>query len=191
MNERLTACCGLCCVDCIPSHSELFALVNDLDRVLEDLRFEEYAALKADGNTTFRDYASFRSVFRAIRDLRCPGPCRERGGIRLCAIRDCAQERGDEGCWQCGTRSGCRGLDRLRTVHPHLDAHLDLIAELGPSSWFEEEENTIAGRRESRPAHSHGGGLSAFRINARTTTTMFRSADSGSPCRQPKEGDRP
>lgn len=137
MNERLTACCGLCCVDCIPSHSELFALVNDLDRVLEDLRFEEYAALKADGNTTFRDYASFRSVFRAIRDLRCPGPCRERGGIRLCAIRDCAQERGNEDCWRCGTRSGCRHLDRLRTVHPHLAAHLDLIAELGPASWFE------------------------------------------------------
>lgn len=136
MDESLTSFCGLCCSDCIPSRESLFALADGLDRELAALRFEEYAALKGEGDETFRDYSVFLSVLRAIRELRCPGPCREGGGRSRCAVRDCAQDRGCAGCWECEERPCCERLDRLRAVHPHLDAHLDLIRELGPADWF-------------------------------------------------------
>ncbi len=140
MDERLTSYCGLCCSDCIPSRASFFALADGLERELVALRFDEYAALKGEGDETFRDYPTFLSVLEAIRELRCPGPCREGGGKPGCAIRDCARERGHEGCWECETRPLCERLARLRAAHPHLDPHLDLIHELGPAGWFEQRQ---------------------------------------------------
>lgn len=43
MDEKLTAYCGLCCADCIPSREELFVLVDRLDQALEQLQFDKYA----------------------------------------------------------------------------------------------------------------------------------------------------
>lgn len=137
MDERLTSYCGLCCGDCIPSRADLLALADALDGLLADLRFEEYAALKAEGTGGFRDYSAFLSVLRAIRELRCPGPCREGGGEHSCAVRNCARGQGHAGCWECGKRVDCERLDRLRGAHPHLDHHLDLIGELGMVDWLD------------------------------------------------------
>jgi len=50
-------------------------------------------------------------------------------------------EKGYPGCWECERRPVCPLLDPLRAVHPHLDAHLALIREMGPVDWFD-------GRRE-------------------------------------------
>jgi hypothetical protein len=136
MDENLTSYCGLCCCDCIPSHAEFFSLVDSLDEMLEDLQFEQYAELKSDMNENFRNYPEFRSVLHQIRRLRCSGPCRLGGGKPGCTIRQCAQDKSLSGCWQCNERRGCSLLDRLRTIHPHLDEHLDLIRETGPAGWF-------------------------------------------------------
>ncbi len=133
MDERLTSFCGLCCSDCIPSHPGLFALADDLERLLGNLQFDEYAALKSAATVEFGEYPAFLAVLHAIRDLRCPGPCREGGGKPLCAIRECVQDRGYAGCWECEERPCSERLDHLRAVHPHLD----LVRELGPADWFE------------------------------------------------------
>jgi hypothetical protein len=45
--ERLTAYCGLYCRDCIPSRTELYALIDQLDSQLSELHFDKYAELKA------------------------------------------------------------------------------------------------------------------------------------------------
>jgi hypothetical protein len=136
MDENLTSYCGLCCSDCIPSRSEFFSLVDNVEKMLVDLRFEHYAKLKSEVIEEFREYSTFLSVLHHIGMLRCAGPCRCGGGHPQCPIRQCAQSKGFSGCWQCKTRPGCSLLGRLRTIHPHLDDHLDLIQEMGPAEWF-------------------------------------------------------
>jgi hypothetical protein len=140
MDEKFTSYCGLCCIDCIPSCAELFSLADSFDKMLKDLQFEHYAELKSGVMEEFRDYPTFLSVLHHIRGLRCSGPCRLGGGDPRCRIRQCAQDKGFSGCWQCNTRQDCERLDRLRTIHPHIDYHLDLIQQMGPAGWFLERK---------------------------------------------------
>jgi hypothetical protein len=140
MDENLTSYCGLCCGDCIPSRAELFSLTDSLDAMLEDMQFGHYAELKSDVTEEFRDYPKFLNVLHKIRGLRCSSPCRLGGGKPDCTIRQCAQEKGFSGCWQCSARRDCSLLDRLRTVHPYIDEHLDLIQRMGPAGWFEKRK---------------------------------------------------
>jgi len=137
MDESLTSFCGLCCIDCIPSREEFFALVNRLDEMLGELQFEHYAELKSEINEEFKEYPKFLSILHHIKGLRCASPCQLGGGNPQCKIRLCAQSKGLKGCWQCQARRGCSLLDRLRGIHPNLDNHLDLIEEMGPANWFE------------------------------------------------------
>jgi hypothetical protein len=53
MDEKLTAYGGLCCADCMPSCEELFALVERLDQMLEQLQFDLYAELKSAQHVEF------------------------------------------------------------------------------------------------------------------------------------------
>lgn len=48
MNEKFTAWCGLCCIDCIPSNKDLFNFAYKLKEKLSYLQFDEYAKLKAE-----------------------------------------------------------------------------------------------------------------------------------------------
>jgi hypothetical protein len=140
MDENLTSYCGLCSSDCIPSRSEFFMLADKLEEMLKELQFEHYAELKSEKNEEFRNYPAFLAVLHHIRELRCSRPCRCGGGYPQCTIRQCAQDKGFSGCWQCRERPGCSLLDRLRTVHPHFNYHLDLIQEMGPAAWFSKRE---------------------------------------------------
>ena len=45
-----------------------------------------------------------------------------------------------KGCWECQDRHECTMLNRLRSIHPNLDYHLDLIEEMGPADWFEKRK---------------------------------------------------
>lgn len=140
MDENLTAYCGLCCADCIPSNAGFFSLIEKLEDMLEDLQFKKYAELKSETDGVFNDYPKFVSVLKSMKGLRCSGPCRLGGGKKECAVRDCALSKGLEGCWECVSRPGCNMLARLRTIHPNLDYHLDLIKELGAEKWFEKRK---------------------------------------------------
>lgn len=136
MDERLTSYCGLCCCDCIPSRAEFFSLVDSLDEMLKDLQFEHYAELKSEVHEEFSEYPAFLSVLQQIRGLRCSAPCRSGGGNPGCKVRQCVKDKGFSGCWECRVRTDCSLLDRLRTIHPHIDEHLDLIQQMGPAGWF-------------------------------------------------------
>lgn len=139
MDKTLTACCGICCVDCIPSNGELFSLVDRLDKLLGELKFDVYAQYKAERIPAFKDYPVFLSMLRRIGQLHC-STCRQGGGNAQCEIRPCVRAKGFNGCWECEQRPGCRLLDRLREVHRNLDYNLDRIAEMGPEKWFEKRK---------------------------------------------------
>jgi hypothetical protein len=139
MDQKRTACCGLCCADCIPSDQTLTRLIEQLDRKLTEIRFDLYAEYKTPQIPEFKEYPGFLSILRRIGQLHCP-TCRQGGGNRQCQIRPCVQDKGLQGCWECDQRSGCALLDRLRRVHGNLDHHLNLIAEMGPEGWLEKRK---------------------------------------------------
>jgi hypothetical protein len=140
MDEKFTAFCGLCCIDCIPSNCGFFHLVHNLEEVLSDLQFDEYARLKAERNPVFSEYQTFIKVLKEIESLKCSRPCREGGGKPECEVRNCVLGKGYSGCWECSDRRTCTKLDSLRLIHSNLDYHLDLIGKYGPKSWFSERK---------------------------------------------------
>lgn len=135
MDEKVTAFCGLCCIDCIPSNYSFFHLALNFEKMLSDLQFDEYARLKAEKNPVFVEYPTFIKVLKEIELLKCPAPCREGGGKPECEIRNCVLGKGYSGCWECSDRLTCPKLDYLRLVHMNLDHHLELIGKYGPN-WF-------------------------------------------------------
>jgi len=139
MDKNLTACCGICCADCIPSNRELFDLSDRLEKVLGELRFDLYAKYKAERIPDFQDYPVFLTVLHQIRQLHC-STCQQGGGNAQCEVRPCVRAKGVNGCWECAERPGCPRLDRLRAVHRNLDYNLDRIAERGPGQWFDKRK---------------------------------------------------
>ncbi len=132
----MTSFCGLCCSDCRPSRPEFFNVVDRLEKMLADLQIENYAELKAGTVEEFSRYPEFLAFLRRIGELRCPDPCRCGGGKPSCPKRACAKEKDFSGCFECPVQPECSLLDHLRTVHPHIDHHLDLIREFGMNEWM-------------------------------------------------------
>ena len=60
-NDReQTACCGLYCGDCIPSHRPLFDAAERLRQELEKCHFGKYAKYKSKSNRAFEHFGTFR-----------------------------------------------------------------------------------------------------------------------------------
>ncbi len=142
-DSRLTSYCGLYCKDCIPSRTDLFDLAARLEDALSELKFDRYAELKAgqtywsESNAVFNDYRIFVKVLQAIRGLECPSICREGGGWKgeHCPVRNCAVEKGLNGCWDCAEYRTCKHLEPLLKFHPNLAHHLELIKNEGMDKW--------------------------------------------------------
>ena len=134
-DAEYTSYCGLYCQDCIPSDSGLFLAAEGLQEYLQKRRFEEYAGIKARANKSFEKYAEFSELLQQIINLKCNAPCRNNGGKAVCPIRDCAQSKSFQGCWECDRRQECELLVQLRNIHPNIDYHLDLIAQAGIDNW--------------------------------------------------------
>jgi len=116
--------------------------------MLEQLQFDKYAKRKSAQQKNFKSYPTFVSVLHQIRELRCPTPCRQGGGKSYCEVRECVQSKKLKGCWECKDRRECALLDRLRRIHPNLDYHLDLIADMGPAKWFEKRREHYVWQRK-------------------------------------------
>lgn len=134
--NKLTAYCGLFCLDCIPSSKRLFKTIRQLSELLSRLHIEEYAELKAERNEGFQKYPVFAQVLSELAGLECPSPCRLGGGKEGCIIRECAQGREYEGCWECDERQNCELLLPLKGFHRDtIDNNLNAIARNGANSW--------------------------------------------------------
>jgi len=139
-DSRYTAYCGLCCLDCIPSDSEFFELIDGFEDKLDELQFGQYVLLKYQSHGMLGDYPEFMKTLAKIKSLKCSKPCRLGGGNADCRVRKCATSNGYEGCWACDGRAECGLLNELREFHPNLDYHLDIIAENGMHKWMDKRK---------------------------------------------------
>ncbi|MCL2774475.1 MAG: DUF3795 domain-containing protein [Oscillospiraceae bacterium] len=141
-DKELTAVCGLWCNDCIPSNEKLYSLTSELNQLLIDIGFKNYADFKSNRVVEFKDYDIFINVLNAFKKLHCynychKGPCSEAGCDPSCKIRVCAAEKGFEGCWECDTYLSCEHIEKMNRFHPDIKLNLTMIKEHGVDNWKE------------------------------------------------------
>lgn len=141
-NRKATAYCGLYCEDCIPSNRRLFTLVKELEQLLDTVKFENYAKLKAKRSEVFNRYKDFTEVLSKIKKLECiptcyNGPKSELGCSNKCIIRECVINKRFEGCWECDLYKSCEKLERHKIFHPNTEHNLNMIKEFGINNWVD------------------------------------------------------
>jgi len=140
-NRKYTSYCGLYCKDCIPSNNELFALIEKLADVLDNLGFEHYAKFKSIRIREFQNYETFRRLLTEMKKLKCEtncfeGPISTYGCNNNCEMRECVIEKGIEGCWVCKDYKECKKLEMHKKFHPGMENNLNMIKEFGLENWL-------------------------------------------------------
>ncbi|MGF7117523.1 DUF3795 domain-containing protein [Methanobacterium oryzae] len=133
-HEKYTAYCGLYCLDCIPSNKKLFNILNELENLLEEIKFDKYAELKSKTNEKFNDYSKFVEVLNEMKKLECVALCTEGGCKKNCKIRECVKEKNFQGCWECKEFKECELLDYLKGIHS-IEHNLEMIRKYGVNNW--------------------------------------------------------
>ena len=133
-NKKNTAYCGLFCPDCIPSNKRLFEVLNELENLLIELKFDKYAELKSKSNETFQNYSEFLNVLEEMKKLKCKMLCAEGGCKEDCKIRECVRNNQYEGCLECSDFKNCELLEYLKKIHP-IEYNLEMIKKYGIDKW--------------------------------------------------------
>lgn len=141
-NSEKTSFCGLWCGDCIPATERLYEITQELNQLLKEIGFENYAEFKSRRVPEFKDYDTFINVLNAFEKLHCYNYCRqgprsEDAGCENCKIRACAVEKGFQGCWKCDTYSSCERIEKMERFHPDIKHNLKMIKEHGIDNWKE------------------------------------------------------
>lgn len=133
--------CGNYCGDCLLFHGEVADLARVLLRRLKQMERDHstHHSPRLPQDIRYQQYC--HRLYEALYDidmLRCTRPCREGGGSECCAVRECCNGRGLEGCWECADLTQCPMLrdfcsedfkDKMRTL---LE-----IRENGPERFLE------------------------------------------------------
>jgi len=133
-DRKYTAFCGLYCKDCIPGNERLFQLLRDLEKLLIDIQFDEYAQLKALNISPYKNYPQFQEVLGEMRKLERKSLCTEGGCKEDCKIRKCVMGKKYEGCWECADHKTCPLLQYLKEIHS-IEHNLAMIRKYGPEGW--------------------------------------------------------
>jgi hypothetical protein len=114
----------------------LYDAAERLKQILRSCQFEVYAKLKSASNSVFESFGIFEEVLDAILALRCAKTCPNGGGRLDCPIRNCAHQKGMEGCWQCRAFETCELLKPLSVCHGDTVRHnLRMVRQYGATSW--------------------------------------------------------
>lgn len=135
------AYCGLHCASCFSYEGKVADLARDLRKALRDCRFDKTAESLGELSffKEFQGYSTCYQVLGAMVKLRCRKTCRNGGGNPICKIKQCAQRKHYEGCWECEDFTDCKKLSDV-LQHNHGDAHIKNLRALkrkGASEFLE------------------------------------------------------
>lgn len=143
--KDLTAFCGLYCGDCIRFQSKAASLASELLKALDEEGYKAYAASKTGGDpaqikgvAAFSCYEKSLDLLEALAEGQCNTPCRLGGDgcSDHCPVKECCQERGVAGCWECTDFEKCPKADFLQPVSgTHPKENVRIIKEKGLDGW--------------------------------------------------------
>ncbi len=137
----LTAYCGLYCGDCLRYHSKASDLAKKLLEEFEATDFQFYADAKSKSQDSIKELAHSKrccKVLEAIVALKCDESCYAGSGCKQfsCNIVKCCQEKGYQGCWECGDYENCEQFTSLKPFHGDNNIfNLRMIARYGLNKW--------------------------------------------------------
>ncbi len=139
-DELLTAYCGLWCNDCIPSNERIYQLADELDKLLLETGFENYANFKVPKVPEYENYETFLSVLRALKKVQCKNYCRkgpvsEAGCAPDCVLRQCCIEKEIDGFFACEEVETCERIAAREGFHPGIRQNLTAMKEHGLKNW--------------------------------------------------------
>lgn len=141
-NARLgmVAPCGQDCAMCLDNAGSPVSLhARDLWRALDD--YGAMAGWRASHDEAFVDYVAFERVLARLAGGGCLG-CR--GGVcpsAGCAIRDCAEGRGVDFCYQC-PEFPCDGAEMPEARRERWKRNNERIAVVGLAAYIAEMRGT-------------------------------------------------
>jgi hypothetical protein len=121
INKKLLSPCGLYCGVCA-----IYMAHRD-----NNLKFKEKLV------------SIYRPYTKSVEDVKCKGCLSDEkfGWCQTCPIRNCAQEKGYEGCYQCNDFP-CKMIDRfpMEVGKKVISRAVPQWKELGTEKWVEMEE---------------------------------------------------
>lgn len=117
MNPKdATAYCGIYCLDCIHFRNRYSEYARQLKDELEQIEFDQYAAIDSPFGAQFGKYDAFKEVLKVLAETQCDKTCRVGGGCSgtPCEIMECCVSRNYEGCWECSETDECDKFDFLQ-----------------------------------------------------------------------------
>jgi len=143
-DESLVGCCGMFCGDCIVRTGNIAEAANNL---LQKVKSNEFRTLVKglpkvlSAFSKLSLYDQFCDFLSVIPHLSCEKCCKEGGGIKNCAIRNCCQEKAIDGCWICGEFKDCEKIAWLCQIHPDAPMkNLTKIKDFGMEEYFKGEK---------------------------------------------------
>ena len=123
-DKNMTAYCGLYCGDCFGYKGDVADIARDLRKEMRKPEYKRFAEFisKTPFGKAYENYDACYEMLGAMVRFRCKRGCKNGGGPPFCKIRQCAQKKEYEGCWECDEFETCKKLDFLKDVH--LDAHI-------------------------------------------------------------------
>ena len=143
--KDLTAYCGLYCGDCIRFQSKAASLAGELIKALDKEGYRAYAESKQAGDPAqikgveaYAGYDQAIALLEALADGQCNNPC-HLGGDGCpdnCPVKDCCQQRGLKGCWECGDFEKCAKPDFLEPISgTYHKQNVCIIKKEGLDGW--------------------------------------------------------
>jgi len=136
MEKKYVCACGLTCCDCLFYRPDFFEAARKMKEIINEFRIDIFFKLlnrretneriaehlNQDKEVFLKKFASFEKmeqfveVLNAIVEIQCKQTCFENkgcsiGGIKhRCKTIECVNEKGLNGCWECGENERCEKL---------------------------------------------------------------------------------
>ena len=119
-------------------------MARDFRKELRKIQYDKFAKYISNlpKGKKLENFKECYDVMGTMMIFRCEGGCRKGGGTQNCQIRQCNQDKKNEGCWQCNQHVDCRKLDVLNELHGNSHRkNLKTIKNRGINEFTKGEKN--------------------------------------------------
>lgn len=144
----LVTYCGGYCGACWIRNGKIREMAGNLEKTLRGWAVPQRAEALAGAESAAAHYSEFEGVLDWVKAQTCQG-CRAPGSICLwgdssCFVRDCAREKGVQGCFECSDEATCERISMLDHGDPTMPGNRARMRDIGMGAWEAEQEKKLS-----------------------------------------------